>query len=157
MQELLLHFHPLFAVVIVPLAGILALVAIPYLRYDAETAGPWFLTRRGLETSRTAALVALAATPLWVLLDEFVLDFGRWLPVAARPGVGGADPRDDRRLGLLAVLPGMAEAVHRSDEATKSCRPLFAAVTTAFVVLTVDRASGSGEQGMALDTWPWRI
>ncbi len=52
-QELLLHFHPLFAVVLVPLAGIVALLAIPYLKYESEIAGPWFLTARGRDTART--------------------------------------------------------------------------------------------------------
>jgi hypothetical protein len=152
-QELLLHFHPLFAVVIVPLAGIVALLAIPYLRYDAETSGPWFLTARGLETARTAALVALAATILWVLLDEFLLDFGRWLPWLPGPVSEGLIPVTIG-VGLLAVLLGWLK---RSTGATKNevVQAAFAAVTTAFLVLTATGIWFRG-QGMAL-TWPWRI
>jgi quinol-cytochrome oxidoreductase complex cytochrome b subunit len=150
-QELLLHFHPLFAVVLIPLAGIVALLAIPYLKYESEIAGPWFLTARGLHTARTAALVALVTTVLWVLLDEFVLDFGRWLPWLPGQVSEGLIPV---MIGI-ALLAGLLEWLKRSTGATKNelVQAAFTAVTTAFLVLTVTGIWFRG-QGMAL-TWPW--
>jgi quinol-cytochrome oxidoreductase complex cytochrome b subunit len=152
-QELLLHFHPLFAVVLIPLAGIVALLAIPYLKYESEIAGPWFLTPRGLHTARTAALVALVATVLWVLLDEFVLDFGRWLSWLPGQVSEGLIPV---MIGI-ALLAGLLEWLKRSTGATKNelVQAAFTAVTTAFLVLTVTGIWFRG-QGMAL-TWPWSI
>ena len=47
-QELLVHLHPLFAVVVVPLLGALALVALPYLGFPKdEPRGAWFLSDDG--------------------------------------------------------------------------------------------------------------
>ena len=152
-QELLLHFHPLFAVVLIPLAGIVALLAIPYLRYDAETAGPWFLTARGRDTARTAALVAFGTTVAWVLLDEFVLDFGRWLPWLPGQVSEGLIPVT---IGIV-MLAALLTWLKKSTGATKNelVQAAFSAVTTAFLVLTATGIWFRGP-GMAL-TWPWRI
>ena len=79
-QELLFHFHPLFAVVLIPLAGLLALLVLPYLDYGGETSGPWFLTDTGRRTVALATATALTVTPVWVLLDEHVVDLAGWMP-----------------------------------------------------------------------------
>ena len=47
LQELLLHFHPLFAVVVIPLVAAVAILAVAYVRYDADLAGNWFLSIKG--------------------------------------------------------------------------------------------------------------
>ena len=73
-QELLVHLHPLFAVVVVPALGALALVALPYLGFAKdEPRGAWFLSENGRRTARLAAAVALVATPLLVVADEALL------------------------------------------------------------------------------------
>jgi len=151
LQELLLHFHPLFAVVVIPLAALVALVAIPYLNYEREVAGPWFLTRRGRDTTWRAALVALIATVAWVPLDEYVLDLGRWLPWLPGAVSEGLVPG---AIGL-ALLAALLAWIRRSTGATKNelVQAGFAAVTTAFLVLTATGIWFRGE-GMAL-TWPW--
>jgi quinol-cytochrome oxidoreductase complex cytochrome b subunit len=151
LQELLLHFHPLFAVVVIPLAALAALVAIPYLDYEGEVAGRWFLTRRGRDTAGRAALVALVATVAWVPLDEYVLDFGRWLPWLPGPG----PPRWLPAAIGLALLASLLTWIRRSTGATKNeiVQAGFAAVTTAFLLLTATGIWFRGE-GMAL-TWPW--
>jgi len=151
LQELLLHFHPLFAVVVIPLAALAALVAIPYLNYERESAGPWFLTRRGRDTTRRAALVALIATVVWVPLDEHVLDFGRWMPWLPGAVSEGLVP-----VGIgLALLAALMASLRRSTGATKNeiVQAGFAALTTAFLVLTAAGIWFRGP-GMAL-TWPW--
>ena len=57
-QELLVHLHPLFAVVVVPLLGAVALVALPYLGFPKdEPRGAWFLSATGRRTARLAAIV----------------------------------------------------------------------------------------------------
>jgi quinol-cytochrome oxidoreductase complex cytochrome b subunit len=54
-QELLVHLHPLFAVVVVPALGVLALVALPYFAFSKdEPRGAWFLSGRGRRTARLA-------------------------------------------------------------------------------------------------------
>jgi quinol-cytochrome oxidoreductase complex cytochrome b subunit len=151
LQELLLHFHPLFAVVVLPLAGLVALVAIPYLNYGLEQEGPWFLSPRGRQTAAIAAGLALVVTVLWVLLDEFVFDFGNWVP--AIPGVvsEGLIPVT---IGLL-FLAVLLRWLRRSAGATKNevVQAAFSALVTAFLVLTATGIWFRGA-GMAL-VWPW--
>jgi quinol-cytochrome oxidoreductase complex cytochrome b subunit len=151
LQELLLHFHPLFAVVVLPLAGLVALVAIPYLNYGLEQEGPWFLSPRGRQTAAIAAGLALVVTVLWVLLDEFVFDFGNWFP--AIPGVisEGLIPVT---IGLL-FLAVLLRWLKRSSGATKNevVQAAFSALVTAFLVLTATGIWFRGT-GMAL-VWPW--
>ena len=61
LQELLLHFHPVFAVFVIPLVTGLGLLAIPYLRYDTDTGGIWFVSRTGRRTAGVAGIAALIA------------------------------------------------------------------------------------------------
>ena len=70
-QELLVHLHPLFAVVVVPALGALALVALPYLGFPKdEPRGAWFLSDdRPTNGAARGARAALVATPLLVLAD----------------------------------------------------------------------------------------
>jgi hypothetical protein len=92
-------------------------------------------------------------TLAWVLLDEFVLDFGRWLPWLPGQVSEGLIPV---AIGIL-MLAGLLARLKRSTAATKNetVQAAFAAVTTAFLVLTAIGIWFRG-QGMAL-TWPWRV
>ena len=69
-QELLIHLHPVFAVLVLPLLGALGLVLLPWLAPDDTPGGRWFLSARGRRAGAVAALMALIATPLLVVLDE---------------------------------------------------------------------------------------
>ena len=102
-QELLVHLHPLFAVVVVPALGALALVALPYLGFPKdEPRGAWFLSANGRRTARLAAVVALVATPLLVVADAALLGAsgapaGRRRARDPRPPSRGRAPRRVRR------------------------------------------------------------
>ena len=73
-QELLLHLHPLFAVFIIPLVLVVALMGIPYLKYDTNTEGIWFASLKGRRMALIAGLISLIATPIGILLDEYLID-----------------------------------------------------------------------------------
>jgi quinol-cytochrome oxidoreductase complex cytochrome b subunit len=74
-QELLLHLHPLFAVFIIPLILVIALMGIPYLKYDANTEGVWFASVKGRRITLISAIVAIVATPMGILVNEHLFDF----------------------------------------------------------------------------------
>ncbi|MBN8635710.1 MAG: menaquinol-cytochrome C reductase, partial [Anaerolineae bacterium] len=47
LQELLLHFHPVFGAIIIPALGLGALVLLPYQRFDLSAEGVWFRSAKG--------------------------------------------------------------------------------------------------------------
>jgi quinol-cytochrome oxidoreductase complex cytochrome b subunit len=63
-QEMLLHFHPVFALFVIPALMLVALLALPYLDYQVNTAGIWFASEKGRQMAFIAALAALIGTPL---------------------------------------------------------------------------------------------
>jgi quinol-cytochrome oxidoreductase complex cytochrome b subunit len=79
-QELLLHFHPTWAVLIIPSIVLAALVSLPYLKYDADTSGIWFCSQRGRRMSIVSAMVAVVITPLGIIDDEYFINFEVWFP-----------------------------------------------------------------------------
>jgi quinol-cytochrome oxidoreductase complex cytochrome b subunit len=77
-QELLMHFHPSFALLI---ATVIALGAfsLPYLGFRQASAGIWFASANGRRTALVAAVAAAMTTPIAVILDEYVIDFSALL------------------------------------------------------------------------------
>ena len=147
-QELQLHFHPLVAVFVIPGLVVLALLAIPYLRYRNEMSGPWFLSAIGRSTTLLAGGLGLFATPMLILLDELVLQ-----PRAGMPSLVG---RGIVPLAFLAaVVLGFRAVLRRRFEASTAeiVQALFVMFLAALVVLTVTGVWFRGP-GMAL-TWPW--
>ena len=63
-QEMLLHFHPLFALFVIPALMLVALLALPYINYQVNTAGVWFASTKGRRMAFVAGLTALIGTPL---------------------------------------------------------------------------------------------
>lgn len=141
-QELQIHLEPLIAVVVLPVLGALGLVLLPYLHFDHEMSGPWFLSKTGRTTGALAAVVSLVVTPLLILIDEF------WLQQ-----VGGAG-----WLAVGAVAVGItAFAVFLSKkfkpEKAEFVQSLFILFMVAFAILTITGVWFRGP-GMAL-VWPW--
>ncbi len=152
LQELLLHFHPLVAVVVVPLLFLAALVAIPFLRYESPVGGDWFLTPKGKRLAAAAAIVGLVVTPLLVLADERLVGPGGWWP-GMPPVIGqGAVPLI---LSVFALtLFYVACRKHFAASRNEAVQALFVLLFTCFLALTVTGIWFRGE-GMAL-VWPWR-
>jgi len=151
LQELLLHFHPTWAVVILPGLALLGLLAIPYLSYDEPMEGAWFVSATGKSLAVAGAVAALALTPLWVLLDEHVVDWSGWL--------GGLPPALSQGLVPAVVAIGITWAVVQAagrqfgGNRQERLQAAFAFLATALVVLTAVGVWFRGE-GMALG-WPW--
>lgn len=152
-QELLFHYHGLFAVVIIPLLVIVALVFLPYLNYERRTEGVWFVSRKGRRLGIAAAVTALALTPLWVVLDEYWIDYAGWFPGLPPTLRGGALPF----AALLVFLSGLYVATRRRFAASRveAVQTLFVLLVVAFAVLTVTGVWFRGA-GMAL-AWPWNL
>ena len=147
-QELQLHFHPLFAVVVIPGLAVLALFLIPYVRYDTQPTGPWFLSAVGRRTAGAAAAAALVITPVLIVVDELWLHPGAGLPSLVGRGLAPL-------AFLAAAVVGFRFILVRRFGASKAeiVQALFVLFFVALVVLTATGAWFRGP-GMAL-SWPW--
>jgi len=132
LQELLLHFHPLFSVFIIPALLLGGLLLIPWLMLDDNTAGVWFASRTGRKVSLLSATLALLVTVLAVLLDESLRSGGP----AGAPGILG------RGLLPLAIIgigcAGYFVTLRRIFGASRAdiLQALFAMAVTTFLTLT---------------------
>jgi quinol-cytochrome oxidoreductase complex cytochrome b subunit len=152
-QELLIHFNAMFAVLVIPLLVVAALAAIPFLPYDADLSGDWFLTSKGRRMATISAVTALVFVPLWVLFDERVIGPDGWLPDASAVISNGLIPF----LILLAAAAGFYKLIRRSFSATRNeaVQSLFVLLFVSFALLTVTGVWFRGA-GMTL-MWPWQI
>jgi quinol-cytochrome oxidoreductase complex cytochrome b subunit len=149
LQELLLHLHPVVAVVVLPGLAVVVLLLLPYIESDSGLAGRWFLSRKGRRMAGLATLTALVATPLWVFLDE---RFGSRSLALFPAAVGrGLLPF----LLLLGLLTGFYATVKRLFRASRdeSVQALFTLLFVGLVVLTCAGIWFRGA-GMQL-VWPW--
>jgi quinol-cytochrome oxidoreductase complex cytochrome b subunit len=78
-QELLVHFHPSFALLITAALAFAAFY-LPYLNYREAPAGVWFASANGRRTALAAAVAAAVAAPLAIVLDEYAVDLSAMLP-----------------------------------------------------------------------------
>ena len=132
-QEMLMHFHPVFALLVIPALLLLGLLSIPYINYDTNTTGVWFCSHKGRKMALIAVIFATLTTVAAVLLDEFVI------------GVNPTGPANLINNGLLpfvivlAVCTGFYWLIKRAFSATnnEAIQALFTLLMTAFVVLTV--------------------
>ena len=151
LQELLLHFHPLVGAIFLPGLAILAIFLLPFFDINLNSVGIYFRSRRGRSLTLLAIGLAIVATPLWVLLDEFVLNWGAWLPTWNTLLSNGLIPL----AVVLVPLILLDEFAVKSFRADTEERVLFIAtfLFTAFVILTIVGIFFRGP-GMAL-YFPW--
>ena len=150
LQELFLHFHPLFAAWIIPVLIIGALIALPYLRYEIKNEGQWFQTHNGRRMGIVAAVTALILTPLIILGGEFMIHFTTWLPKIPGVVTNGLFPF----ILILAAIAGFYVLVKKKFAASnnEATQTVFILLLVSFVILTVIGYWFRGP-GMAL-VWP---
>ncbi len=153
LQELLLHFHPVFGAIVIPALGMAGLVVFPYLRFDTDSEGIWFRSRKGRRMAWVAAISALIVTPLLVLWDEYVLDLPALLPDLPTIVSNGWIPLIFVLISLAAyywLVKWWFKATR--DEARQA---VFIVLVVSFIILTIIGVAFRGE-GMAL-MWPWEV
>jgi quinol-cytochrome oxidoreductase complex cytochrome b subunit len=152
-QELLLHFHPLVGAILIPSLALGLLAALPFFDVTLENVGVYFRSWRGRYLSLLAVGVALVAAPIWVLLDEYLLDWAAWLPSWPSLVTTGLIPLAIVLLGLI----GLDEWLHAQFKANTEERilALFVFLFTALIILTLIGIFFRGP-GMAL-FWPWAM
>src|SRR5210317_999094 len=153
LQELLLHVHPLFAILVIPSTLMLALIGVAYLPYDGVSTGRWFLSAKGRRMSVLATATAVVFTTAWILLDEWVVGPGGWLPGSAPVISDGLLPFAVLLAGVIAFYMSLKK--YFSATVGETVQAMFVLFAVSFTVLTVTGVWFRGA-GMAL-MWPWQI
>jgi hypothetical protein len=150
-QELLVHLHPVFAVLVVPLFAAAFLVYLPYLSYGEAPTGLWFHSVNGRRTTLAAAGSALVAVPAAILTTEYVLSLPKLLPFLPPAVSAGLLPAGVLVLVVLGFF-GLSRWRFRASR-IEAIQAVFTLLTVGFVVLTV---IGVFFRGTAMRlTWPW--
>jgi quinol-cytochrome oxidoreductase complex cytochrome b subunit len=151
LQELLLHFHPLVGGIFLPGLALIAMAAMAYVRVHGDHAGIYFYSRRGRWLSLASAFIGMVSTFVYVVLDEFILDWARLMPRLPSLVSTGVVPLALLLLGIM----GYYELVRRGLGASRGEAILatFVLLLAGFAALTVIGIFFRGA-GMAL-ILPW--
>jgi quinol-cytochrome oxidoreductase complex cytochrome b subunit len=149
-QELLMHFHPSFALLIAVTLTFGAFY-LPYLNYREAPAGVWFASANGRRTALAAVVAAAVATPLAVVLDEYAVDFSAMMPGWPQAFSLGLVPT----ALFIAVVAGWYVLIKRKFHASRleSVQAVFVFLAVGWVILTATCVFFRG-QGMML-RWPF--
>ena len=145
-----MHFHPLFALFIIPALMVIFLFCIPYFNYQSSTAGVWFASQAGRKMALISALTAVVATPVGILADEYIIDITAWAPGLPATIGNGLMPF----AFMLALGIGFYIFMKRKHAATnnEAFQAVFVLILVAFLILTITGVWFRGP-GMAL-SWP---
>jgi hypothetical protein len=135
LQELLLHFHPLIGAIIIPSIAIIGIFTLPFFDLNLKSVGVYFRSQRGRSLTLLAIGIALLATPAWILLDEYVLNWSLWLPSWNTLISNGLIPL---AVVLLPII-FLDDWIQKSLKGDTEERVLFIAafLFTAFIILTL--------------------
>jgi quinol-cytochrome oxidoreductase complex cytochrome b subunit len=135
LQELLLHMHPLAALML-PSFILIALALIPFWDRKSENdIGIYFRSKIGKRVAVVAGLLGLILPPILVLLDEFWVDFPAWLPSLPTIISNGMIPVL-LTLGGLALIYGAFRKLFRANH-SEATLGLFIFLFISLIVLTI--------------------
>jgi quinol-cytochrome oxidoreductase complex cytochrome b subunit len=152
-QELLMHFHPFFAAFIIPGGVIVMMAVLPWVKYEAEPTGRWFISEKGVRSAGAVALFAAAVTLAAILFNEYVLNFEmilRGIPAMISNGV--------IPLAILLIMGALFYRFYiRRMKLSRAelVQALFVFILVSFIVLTITGIFFRGKD-MELD-FPWNV
>lgn len=146
-QELLLHFHPVFAVFFIPVTLFLLITALPYFRYDQHHTGKWFISETGKRSAVAALLTAVILVPSAIILNEYVITVQDWLP--GIPGIISDGFIPVLIVGLIIILFYLYLKTYIKTTINETLQALFVLVVVSFIILMITGIWFRGE-GMAL-------
>jgi len=74
LQELLIHFHPFFSIVVFPFTVLIAACWLPYIRLEDKNQGIWFLSEKGIRSAKFALASGVVFTVLFIGFSELLPD-----------------------------------------------------------------------------------
>ena len=151
LQELLLHMHPLAAMILV---GVVlgALLLVPFLDRRGDDIGVYFRSKLGKRAAILGAILALDVVPLLVVADEYWIDLPALLPDGPAFIASGLLPLAVSLLGLILIYALMRLALSyqgRKANHSEALLGVFVFLMVGLVVLTAIGVFCRGEN-MAL-------
>ena len=134
-QELLMHFHPFFAAFIIPVSVMVFFAWIPFLKYDEEPKGHWFISQKGKRSSKSTAIFAAIVTISGILFNEYIANFEILFHGMLAVISNGIIPL----LILLGFMAGYYSFYLKRLKLSKEelVQALFVFIVVAFIVLTI--------------------
>ena len=153
LQELLIHFHPFFAVVVFPLTIILGTVFLPYFRLTDSNHGIWFLSETGRQSGKYASAAGTLFTIIFILISELLPDPETVLPAFPSIVANGIIPF------VIVISTGFLfmKYLQRRFLINRSeyIQAVLIIMVTSYSILSITGILFRGE-GMAL-IWPWQM
>jgi quinol-cytochrome oxidoreductase complex cytochrome b subunit len=150
-QELLLHFHPAFAVFFIPTTLFLMFIMLPYLRYDSAHSGTWFFSKAGKKAGIAATSTAMILVPSAIILNEYIIDLPGWFPTLPPEVSDGLFPTAFVVCAIAIFNWAIKKRIASVNNET--VQALFTLAVVSFILLTMAGIWFRGE-GMGL-VWPF--
>jgi len=153
LQELLIHFHPLFAVFILPVTVLAAAIWMPYVKSTDNNHGIWFLSGNGISSAKTAAAAGILFTVVFIAMSEILPDPEMLLPGVPALLTTGLIPF----LIMVSTMWLFMNYLHRRFSLNRSelIQSVIVMMVVSYAVLAVTGIFFRGE-GMNL-VWPWDL
>lgn len=151
LQELLQHFHPTVAVFIIPFFIVFSLIGLPYIKFEKNSGGTWFLSPTGRKMGLVSAPTALAMVSAMIYLSEHVNKTASLLQDLPPIVSGGLIPV----ALVIGVIFCFYHAMKQKFSATteETVQTVFIFLLVFFIVMTIIGVWFRGP-GMML-VWPW--
>jgi hypothetical protein len=153
LQELLIHFHPFFAIVVFPLTVLIAACRLPYIRLEDTNQGIWFLSEKGIRSAKFSLAAAIVFTVLFIGLSELLPDPELLLPSVTSLITKGLVP-----FAILSVTFYLfLKYIQRKFSLNRSeiIQSVIIIMIVSYTVLTLTGIFFRGE-GMNI-MWPWQV
>ncbi len=153
LQELLIHFHPVFAVFVFPFILLIFSIWLPFSKMEKTDQGVWFLSSKGIYSAKISAIIAFFATVFFILMSEILPDPEMLLPNIPSLLTKGVVP------ALLVALSGwgylffLKGKIHINRP--EYIQSVIIMLVVAYSVMSITGIFFRGE-GMEF-VWPWQV
>ncbi len=153
MQELLIHFHPVFVVVVFPLVILAAGFRLPFLKLSGTNPGIWFISHQGKKAGKYALVAGCIFTLVFILVSELLPDPETLFPMIPSFVLTGLVP--------FAIVAGTIYIFMKflkkrfSVSTSEYIQALVILLVVSYTVLSLTGILFRGE-GMKL-MWPWQM
>jgi quinol-cytochrome oxidoreductase complex cytochrome b subunit len=152
-QELLMHFHPLFAAFIIPVLFLAIIVWLPFSRFKTKNSGIWFASDNGRKLCIKTTVFTLLIIPGLIVANEFIPDFIETASGALAVIGNGLVPLTIILVSLALWIYWLSKKAGYSKN--EIVQAVFVFLVVSYLILMFTSIWFRGE-GMAL-CWPWEV